>query len=161
MKVLKQKKSVAALLAVLVVAIAAIGAYAYWTTSGTGAGGATVGTDNGVSITNVLIPDNLYPGDSVTVTFDIENDSADAPVQIDKVVADLSEGTNGISAMSDAGCLAADFTFDDVTVDDEIAAGGSLTGVTGTLNMADTGLNQDACKNATFTLNLKVDDSAI
>ena len=54
-----------------------------------------------------------------------------------------------------SGCSAADFTMPDVVENVEIPNGsGTALPNNGTLTFADTASNQDACKNATITLNL-------
>ena len=75
------------------------------------------------------------------------------------------------SAHATAGCLAADFTYKadseasgtdsnphTVTLNQEIAASGTLT-VPGKVFMADTAVNQDACKGATVKLAYAVNNS--
>ena len=159
MKNLKQKKVLVPMLALLAIAISGA-AIAYWTTSGTGSGTASVGTDSGVTIDPVSFTGTLYPGGSVPVDFTITNDSANTAVQIHKVIADTSGGnTNGISGLP-VGCSASDFHFADVTLDTSIAASGTTTG-SGTLSMDNTASNQDACKNASPVLHLKVDETGI
>jgi len=134
-------------------------AFAFWTANGTGHADATVGTDSGVTITASTVG-NLYPGHSVEVDFTITNSSANTKVKIDNLVADTSGGnTNGISGLP-AGCSASDFHFAGVSVNTEIAESGHYDG-TGTLSFDDSGSNQDACKNATPVLHLKVDNSGI
>lgn len=159
-KFLTGKKAMA--LAVVAALAVAVSAYAYWTANGTGSGSASVGTDSGVTIENVSISGDLYPGHDLTVNGDVTNNSADSPVQVDKVVADTSVANpTGVSVDADhAACDTSDFTFDDVLVAQEIAESGTQA-FTGALAMADTGSNQDACKGATLTLHLKVDNSAI
>lgn len=156
-KVLR-KRILVPVVAIAAIAVAGI-AVAYFTASGTGSGTATVGADAGVTITGVTIDDTLYPGSSSVVRFTVENGSSDTAVKVDKVVADTSEGTNGISGLPD-GCDAADFTFSDVTVNASIAADGS-TDATGRLEFANTASNQDACQGAQPVLHLKVDNSGI
>jgi hypothetical protein len=161
MKLIKSKKGIALLATLAVAVVAAVGAYAYWTASGTGSGTASVGTDAGVTINNFGFSGALYPGHSVTVTFDIVNNSANTKAKVGKVVADTSGGnTNGISGLP-VGCSAADFHFADVTVNTEIGESATDSGVTGTLSMDDTAVNQDACKNAAPVLHLKTDNSGI
>lgn len=152
-----------------VAAMASVGAYAYWTADGTGSGTATVGTDDGVSIENVEFSGLLYPGGSVDVSFDIVNNSANTAVNVHKVIADLVAGTNGVTAMSDTDCEESWFTYSGVTLATapgvSIAAGDTYSvaaGDGGTLSMSnETSTNQDACKNATFDLNLETDNSGI
>jgi hypothetical protein len=153
----------------VVAAMASIGAYAYWTANGTGSGSATVGTDAGVSITNVAFSGSLYPGGSVDVSFDIVNNSANTSVNVHKVITDLAQGTNGLTLMAPASCNENWFTYSGVTLATapgvSIAASGThsvTAGNGGTLSMSnEVSTNQDACKNATFTLNLKTDNSGI
>jgi camelysin-like metallo-endopeptidase len=158
-KLMRKKRVLAGLAAVLALAIAGV-AYAYFTSSGTGSGSATVGSANTLTIDPVTITGTLYPGDTTgaSVSFTVNNPGSSS-VKVDKVVADTSAGTNGISGLP-SGCSASDFHFADVTVGQEIAAGGTYLG-SGTLTMDDSGSNQDACQGATPTLNLKVDDSGI
>lgn len=158
MRKLMRKRILVPVAAIAALAVAGI-AVAYFTASGTGSGTASVGSAAGVTITGVTIDDALYPGGASTVRFTIRNGSSNTAVSVDKVVADTSAGTNGITDLP-VGCDAADFTFDDVTVGRSIAADGSVD-ATGTLHMADTSANQNACQGATLTLNLKVDNSSI
>jgi hypothetical protein len=147
-------------------AMAAVGAYAYWTANGTGMGTASVGTDDGVTIDPITFSGDLYPGHDVTVTFTVKNDSSNAAVNVHKVVQD------GPVTGLPAGCLPADFSFADVTLggvdglqltENDGLAGGTdeHTDNTGTLAMANTAVNQDACKNAQPVLHLKIDNTGI
>ena len=155
---LMRKRILVPVIALVALAVAGI-AVAYFTASGTGSGTATVGTSAGVTIDNVTIADALYPGGSTTVRFTVSNPSADTAVQVDKVVADTSAGTNGITGLP-RGCDAADFSFGDVTVNASIAASGS-TDASGSLSLTNNNVNQDACQGASPVLHLKVDNSGI
>jgi hypothetical protein len=163
----KKRTWVVVAMVAVVAAMASIGAYAYWTANGTGSGSATVGTDSGVSITNVAFSGSLYPGGAVNVSFDIVNNSANTAVNVHKVITDLALGTNGITLMSPASCNESWFTYSGVTLAGSpgvsIPASGTHTVTAGgTLTMSnEVSTNQDACKNATFTLNLKTDNSGI
>jgi hypothetical protein len=158
MQKLLRKRILVPVVAIAAIAVAGI-AVAYFTASGTGSGTATVGSAAGVSIDSVSFDNTLYPGGSTTVRFTITNSSTDTAVQVDKVVADGSRGTNGVSGLPD-GCDASDFSFGDVTVSSSIAANGSKD-ATGTLRLANTNANQDACQGASPVLHLKVDNSGI
>jgi hypothetical protein len=150
------RKRLAILGVVAVVAgMAAFGAYAYWTASGTGAGTATVGTDSGVTIVVTNTGAALYPGGSATITFHVQNDSSSSAVTVGKVVQD------GPVTGLPGGCSAADFSFGDVTLNESVAASGNGANHTGTLSMANTASNQDACKNASPVLHLKTDNSGL
>jgi hypothetical protein len=160
MQKLMRKRILVPVAAIAALALAGV-AFAYFTASGTGSGTATVGSAAGVSIDSVSFDSTLYPGGSTTVRFTVTNSSSSTAVQVAKVVADTSAGTNGISSSSlPAGCSASDFTFGDVTVNASIPAGRSVA-ETGTLRFADSGRNQDACQGAAPVLNLKVDNSGI
>jgi len=158
MRKLMRKRILVPVAAIAALAVAGI-AVAYFTASGTGSGTATVGSAAGVTITNVSLPDTLYPGGSTAVRFTINNSSSNTAVQVDKVVADTSAGTNGITGVT-GNCLASDFTFDDVTVSRSIAADGSVD-ATGTLRLANSNASQDDCQGASPVLHLKVDNSGI
>ena len=158
MRKLMRKRILVPVAAIAALAVAGI-AVAYFTASGTGSGTASVGSAAGVTISGVSFDNALYPGGSTTVRFTINNSSSDTAVQVDKVVADTSAGTNGITGLP-RGCDAADLTFGDVSVSTSIAAGSS-TSTTGTLSLANTNANQDACQGAAPVLHLKVDNSGI
>jgi len=169
---IKRKKLTLAVSAVAVVALAGA-AFAYWTANGTGDGNASVGSDSGVTITNVTFQATMYPAAVVNVSFKVNNSSSNTAVQVDKVAADptASSFTNGVeivtSPNSDAThpCKADWFTYSGVTIGQHIAASGSYTaayGSGGTLTMSDsTTENQDGCKGATIKLHLKTDNGSI
>jgi len=158
MRKLMRKRILVPVAAIAALAVAGI-AVAYFTASGTGSGTATVGTVSDVTITGVSFDNTLYPGGSTAVRFTVNNTSTDTAVKVDKVIADTSRGTNGISGLP-VGCDAADFTFDAVSVGASIDASDS-TSASGTLHFADSGRNQDACQNARPVLHLVVDNSGI
>jgi hypothetical protein len=158
MRKLMRKRILVPVVALAALAVTGI-AVAYFTASGTGSGTASVGTDSGVTITGVSFDNTLYPGGSTTVRFTINNASSNTAVSVDKVVADTRYGTTGVDGLP-AGCSAADFTFADVSVARSIPASGSVA-ATGTLRMANTSANQDACQSQAPVLHLKVDNSGI
>jgi hypothetical protein len=144
------KRTWVAIAIVLAIAFSAIGAFAYWTTTGSGTGSATVAASNGTVTLHGSAPTDLFPGGSSTVTFTADNAGS----------SNLFVGTIHLAGVSadggHASCVTSDFSMADVTSNTMVAAGASgaaLTG-TGTLNYANTGANQDACKGASLTLNL-------
>jgi hypothetical protein len=149
MRKLMRKRILVPVAAIAALALAGI-AVAYFTAGGTGSGTATVGADAGVTITNVSFDQALYPGGDTVVRFTVTNLSADTAVNVGDVVAD--------SIRTVAGCDAADFSFAPVAIDASIAASDSED-YTGTLAMANTASNQDACKGTSVDLNLSVDNS--
>ena len=157
MSIIRRKRSrtfVFGLIAALVVAGAAI---AFWTSSGTGSGTATVGTSSGLPISAVTFGNTLYPGGKTPVSFTITNSSANTAITVAQVAADTSFGATGVTGLP-GGCLAADFTFPTYTVNQSIPAGGTLNvtvPTAGGLAFANTAVNQDACKGASPVLHLK------
>jgi hypothetical protein len=135
---------------VLAIALSAIGAFAYWTTTGSGSGNASLASSNGTVTLHASAPTQLYPGGSSSVTFTADNAGA----------SNLFVGTIHLASVSvdpgHASCDTADFTMADVASNTVVPAGASgysLTG-SGTLQYANTNVSQDACKGATLTLNL-------
>lgn len=142
MRNLMRNKKLVALVTVGALAVGGTSAYAYWTSTGTGSGTATVAAgSNNLAITSTS-PAGLSPGGSVAVNGTVTNPNSYS----------VNVGTvSGVVTTSDAACLPGDFTFAPVVVGATVAAGGSKT-FAGTLAMADTAVNQDACKSAVITL---------
>ena len=147
MTFIKSKKALVLLATLVVAGIAAYGAVAYFTTTGSGTGSASVGTDTAVTLSGTA-DGTLYPGTSTVVHFKVSNSSAGV-----EHVASISLGGVTTDA-AHSGCVTTDFTMAPVTVNQDFPSGSdqSVT-ATGTLQMANNG-NQDACKNAPLTLNL-------
>jgi hypothetical protein len=164
MKLIKSKKGVALLAALAVAVVTAVGAYAYWTTGGAGSGSATNGTttDNLVIVGNgtatngtdnpVTIAGGLTPGGNVAVTYKVYN-----PNSFSVHVADVV--TDSIHNSAEAATLACDnswFSFaEDSAANETIAAHTLGAAHTGKLSMSDPDVNQNGCKSAVVTLNLK------
>ncbi len=147
---LKKKRNVMVLGVVAVLAVAGI-AFAYWTTTGSGSGSGTVAASNGTLTLHGTISNELTPGGSSPVAFTADNaNSSSEQVGTVKAVVSID------AAHASAGCQASDFTIADTPENQVIAAKG--TGVSlaheGTISMADTSANQDACKGATISLAL-------
>ena len=139
------------LAAVLVLALAAT-AYAYWSSTGTGSGsGATANPGSQtVTVNQTSASSGLFPGGSVAVSGTIDNANGNA-VQ----VASLSASVASVAEPhASAGCSAADYSISGgpVAINANIPAGGSVPFAGLTLDMANTGVNQDACKGATVNI---------
>ena len=159
------KKRVLAALSVVGILVVAVAAFAYWTTSGSGSGSATAGSDAGVTVAGNPA-DGIYPGGNKAVTTVITNSSSTQAQYVTNLHVTISID----SAHATAGCLAADFTYKadseasgasnphTVSLNQEIAAGSTLS-VPGKVYMADTAVNQDACKGATVNLAYSVNNS--
>ncbi len=120
-------------------------AVAYWTSTGTGTGSATAGTIS-LSVANQSVT-GLYPGGSVTVSFDVTNTSASGALDVTGVSQD-SVNTET------TGCTAANVAFTPTApLPTGIAAGGTGT-VTGTVTMS--AAAENACQGATFSIGLTV-----
>ncbi|GAA3684189.1 hypothetical protein GCM10022237_48470 [Nocardioides ginsengisoli] len=123
-------------------------AFAYWTSTGEGTGSATTGTSTPwtVSVENVSLA-NLTPnGPTDTVHFSVKNDNSG--------VQHLNGTVASVTGTSNPGCTAADFDISATTIAyGDVAAGATVNG-TFTIQMIETGQNQNACKGV--TVNLKV-----
>lgn len=132
-----------------VATIAAVGAaIAYFTTNGSGTGSASVGSSSAVTIHGTAAG-ALYPGSSATVNLTVDNPSSGSQrvntIQLGSVTTDEAH----------SGCVTSDFTMPSVTVNQTFPTGnGQAVTATGTLTMANTVLNQDACQGAPLTLHL-------
>ena len=142
------------LLGVVAAAVAvSVGAYAYWTTSGTGTGSADTGTDVGVTVNETSASTGLYPGGSVALSGNFTNAAA-----FNQYVTSVSASVDAFNVAADPSkpaCTEADFniTGNPSAVGQQIAAnstGGTWSGLS--LNMTNTGANQDNCKNITVPL---------
>jgi len=145
MRRMTRKKYLVAGTAVAVIASGGA-AFAYWTSNGSGDGSATTGTDTPWAVTVADVDlDNLTPaGPSDTVTFAIKNDGSG--------VQHLSSAVASVTGTSDPGCTAADFSVSTTTVSAQDVAAGATVNGSFTVQMIDTGVNQDDCKGVTVDL---------
>lgn len=147
---LNKKRTVLVLGAVAVLALAGI-AIAYWTTTGSGSGSGAVASSNGSLTLHGTITNELTPGGSSPVAFTADNtNSSSEQVGTVHAVVTIDE------AHAKAGCEASDFTITDTAENQTIPANGSAVALShgGTISMADTASNQDACQSATISLAL-------
>jgi hypothetical protein len=133
------------LLATLVVAIAAAsGAYAYFSSTGSGTGHATVGVSSPLVITSNPEPVGpLYPGaPPITIHVHIQNPGA----------GDEYLGTvTGHATSATIGCMDAWFTVGDINYNGVIPGHTTITQDT-TIAMPSANVNQDACQGKTLTI---------
>jgi hypothetical protein len=147
------KKGVLIPVVIVVLAVAGV-AVAYFTSLGSGTGTATVGSSSNVTL-HGTVAGSLYPGTSSTVTFTVDNPSPGAELvnTIHLVSITPDAGHSGCSTVITGGNP--DFTMADVVANQDFPTGnGQAVTATGTLNMRDTGVSQNACQGATLTLNL-------
>ena len=142
-----QKRVLAGLGIGALVLAAAGGAFAYWTQSGGGTATGTAGTTGAIVVTGT-IADGIFPGSSKLVNFKASN-SGDSATLVNGVHLE------GVST-SNSACVVTDFAMPDVVQNYSVAGGATAASLpsSGVLSMANTGMNQDACKSAVITLNL-------
>lgn len=155
-KHLSKKRVVLAAIVVVALAIASGVAYAYWTSTGSGSNTASVAnTAPGFTVTVNAISDSLVPGASVNITGSVSNPN-DTKLNL-STIAPAATPVSIDSTHSLAGCLAGDFTVSALSPAPalpKILAKTDSVNFTGTLSMANTDLNQNACKGATVTVNI-------
>jgi hypothetical protein len=151
------------LIPLTVVAVAAFAsvAFGFFSSSGSGTGSASTGTDTGFTVTLTNTPSGLYPGGPAQpVEFTVTNKGPSEQ--------SYSLGTTKIISVEDskgtdvsASCVpGTDLIVTDPTIaQTEVASGetktyGSENGAT--VKLAETGHNQDACKNVTVGLEISV-----
>ena len=138
----------------IILLVAGSAAYAYWTTSGSGTGDAATGTIVPITVTQTSTPSGLYPGGTPAALAGEFNNGNAGPVHVHQVNATVGSVT-GPDIANLPACTIADYAVGGfpVTVDDDIPTGsgqGAWTG--GTVELTETGLNQDSCKGATAHL---------
>lgn len=144
---LLKKRTALVLSAVAVLAVAGI-AVAYWTTTGSGSGSGAVAGSNGALVLHGTINNALTPGSTSSVSFTADN-AGSSSLQVGTVHAVVSIDE------AHSGCKASDFTIADTAENQVIPAKGSeALAHAGSISMADTAANQDACQGATISLAL-------
>lgn len=144
------KKRILVLGVVAVLAVAGI-AVAYWTTTGSGEGSGAVAGSNGTLTLHGTITSALTPGGSSPVSYTADNGGSSS-LQVGTVKATVAiDDTH-----AKAGCKASDFTIGDTAENQVIPAKSSGVALSkgGTIEMADSAENQDACKGAEISLAL-------
>lgn len=142
----KFRKHLMGVIAAGIVLAGAGGVYAYWTQSGSGSATGTTGTTGTVTLSGSFAP-GLYPGGTRPVSFTAGNSGTSA-VQVGTL--------HLVSVSAPTGCVVADFTMPDVAENHSVPAGATAEPLpnNGTLSMANTAANQDACKSAQIVLTL-------
>ena len=120
-------------------------AFAAWTTEGTGTGTATAGKDQALTMT-VSPATGLFPTGTTNVAYTVTNPNSYAVT--------LSQVSLQGVAVDKTGCVPSVVTGSPVTVSDKIAAGATSTSKSFPVTMSNAAT--DECKNAVFTLTLKV-----
>jgi hypothetical protein len=131
--------------------VLSIGAYAFFTSTGSGGGTASVATIAQVTI-SATSPTTLYPNGSSLVDVTIAN-PGNGPQRVGTVHLDSITSADKPSCITTANQDGAAFTMADIPVPEVIAGGGSITKQVW-LTMNDTGVNQNTCAGATLDLHL-------
>ena len=150
-KLTKNKRALTVLGVIAVLAVAGV-AVAFWTTTGAGEGSGKVKSSNGTLVLHGSISNELTPGSTSPVTFTADNSNSSS-LQVGTVHAVVSIDEEHATA----GCKASDFSIADTAENQTISAESSKVALNnnGSIKMADTEENQDACKGATVTLTLE------
>ncbi|HWE07828.1 MAG TPA: hypothetical protein VG325_00655 [Solirubrobacteraceae bacterium] len=172
MRILHSKRGRVALGIVAAMATAG-GALAYFTTTGSGTGAATVGASSALTIHGASAS-TLYPGTSSTVSFTVDNPSPGkqqvGTIHLASIKACPAGDSWTGSACSNSGTeittcesietgasdtTTANFWMPDVVAAQQVNSGnGQSVTATGTLTMNNLNASQNTCQNANLTLNL-------
>lgn len=163
-KFLTTKKGMA--LGVIAALVVAASAYAYFTsTVASGTGTATAGTTAAnITATVTNVPNALNPGAGTQpANITLSNDSSTEQARVASYTLAVTDVTKGVDSNNKpisitADCATSNFTAVGGSVDSakQLLATKGSTGdhvdVTGTVQMNETGLNQDKCQGATVVL---------
>jgi hypothetical protein len=138
-----KKRAVVAMAVVGSLALS-VGAYAYFASSGSGDGSASVGTYSPVTIDQTGSAAALYPGmtSSIGVTAWHAGPSSQYVKNVHLVSVDTGVGE----------CPGTWFTMDDIVIGETLAPNVRSDNHTGSLLMRNTDTDQEACKGAHLTL---------
>ena len=149
---LNRKRKLLALCATMLVATGV--AYAYWTTTGTGSGSASTGGTVAITVNQTSTVSGLYPGGPAAALSGNFNNPNSGQVRVGSVSATISSVT-GPNIDGTHPCTGSDYQLNGfpVSVNTQVAAGngvGSWSG--GSIQLLNSGSNQDGCKGATVNL---------
>jgi hypothetical protein len=154
MRTTRNKKKIGAAVAAGALVVGGAGvAFAYWSTSGSGAGSAATSAgaaDLTVAQTSTI--SNMYPGDSAQAISGTVTNNAANSAYVTQVVASIAGVTQAASATGT--CDASDYTLANATmpVAKDIAAGATAPFSGATIKFNNKATNQDGCKGATVNL---------
>ncbi len=129
-------------------------ALAYFTSSGSGTGNATVGSSSTVTL-HATVSSNLYPGTSSPVSFTVDNPSSGSQRVGTITLSNISVDAGHSTCSTTISGGNPDFSMPAVAVNKVFGPGnGQAVTPAGSLTMNETGVSQDACQGATITLHL-------
>jgi hypothetical protein len=159
---LKSRRARLALLVVSAMLVGGGSAIAYFASTGSGTGQATVGHPDPITISAGADPtatEQLYPGSSGSVTAKITNPNP-FPVRVNSLVLDTTQGSNGFSGPGGCDLSVLSYTTQTNggagwTVPKHVASDGELDlDLTNAISMSTSAAN--ACQGGSFTVYLKV-----
>lgn len=131
-------------------------AFAFWSSTGTGVGAAEVAADaSDLTVTPGATVGELAPGGpSVDVVVEVENPNSSA-IDLTDVTVTITDVRNASGSSIVAACPIAEFAVtDNAGYDGELIAAGGTSGeeTVASIQLLETGVNQDDCKNASLVL---------
>ena len=145
------KKVAAVVAGIAMVGLAGGTAFAYWTTTGTGTGSATTGASTAWAVTSEAAGGAALTPGGPTDTIVVHVQNPGSGVQHLSAVTVAVANPNGSAWTAAPGCSAADYSVSVVVAPGDVAAGATVNG-TASIQMKDTGVNQDPCKGLTVPL---------
>jgi hypothetical protein len=147
---LTRKRTIAVITTLALLAMAA-GAFAYFTSSGSGTGKATVGASTAFTVTPASATGGpLYPGSGTqTISYTVTNPGSGAEnLSSTSAAVASSSGNVTVNGTAVPGCLASWFTAVNhpPTLPQDLAGGATSTAASVTVTMQDSGTNQNPCQ---------------
>jgi hypothetical protein len=154
-KFISRKRNIVVLAAVAALAVAG-GAFAYFTSTGSGTGNATVGTASNWTVAQTSTSGTMYPGTSTsTINYTVTNPGTGNQelAGTTTAVAVATDGSGdivtGATSTPVAGCLASWFSTNNTSpAAKDLAPNASTTGSV-VVSMTDAAASQNACQGAT------------
>ncbi len=148
----RRRPAVIALISLVSVVGIGTAAYAYWTTQGSGTGTASTGEVGSVSVVQSGVPSGLFPGGpAATLSGTIVNDN-DYDVSVGGLEATVTGTSDGDCGPENYAIVDDDVTLDATLIQEDASVG--WTGIT--LQLRETGVNQDACQDVTVFISYTV-----
>jgi hypothetical protein len=153
----RRKKRFAAIGMATFVTLAGAGAaFAYWTTSGTGAGNATSSAPSAIVVNQTTTVSGLYPGDTVALAGTFTNTTNPGSVFVTSVTASIGTFSTTAAFPLLPACTNADFTITGTSTINTVALGSEVTHGTNvgawaglSITLTDSATNQDNCESLT------------
>jgi hypothetical protein len=154
-KHLSKKRVVLTTIVAVALTIASGVAYAYFTATGAGTGTAGVGNATAIVLTPTITGSLVPGGTPATVSIVVKNNGGGAQRVGTITLASITPDALHPTCVTTLGAAPANaFTMADVSVATTLAPSGGTVTKTGSLQMNDTGVSQDACQGATLSLSL-------